>query len=393
MTTNPKPATKLPAENAEIPEFLFEGKPKTAFAITGMLKTEDYYSEPYVRCERGTPGDADYEVLNVPLQVVRFLGSTGREMGVESDAKTDDALKTGLMKCWESTNDIKVCLIGHTPKVEGTPFLAWKRAKVSGDNTVSKSGWGLSLAGTDNLEAGFAEWDDEEAICELIESMKTPKNIIALSGLLNPTETSKLSARMAASALKGNRSLPRIDIPLVREILETSGLIISTAFNEKYPNRTIFKGYRGGAMRLLTIKVPGTKRDGVTIEVKKVPVAIAVQTPQLPYDVTILDLPKQDKGEDYHSYNARKAPIEEANKAAVEAVQKAWADKAINALAKEGWRSVDLPHDKGYHYPHNLYGSPLILWFTRIPEALWTKVAPAAKEESKVTRMNVGSDF
>ena len=85
--------------------------------------------------------------------------------------------------------------LGKSSKV---PVLVWSHQSSFDDSTsteIVKSGWMLQFSGLDTVILGFAEWNDDSMILQLIEKMRQPKELLITLLLMNPKESARLNEK------------------------------------------------------------------------------------------------------------------------------------------------------------------------------------------------------
>lgn len=225
---------------------------------------------------------------------------------------------------------------------DGTPFLAWS------PNESGVHGWKLSLIGIDDSPIGWASWDDPQGVDELVTMLSDQESCVAIAGIVAPTQTSEMSARIAAKALRSGRKLPGINIAKVRKVFEDAG--ISNSGATEYAN-------------------PQVKVLAISSGDKRVPVAVAVSAPSKFKNQPELS-EEQLQG---LTWQQRRQAEEELMKPLVEE----WGKKLDKAFSDAGWRAIDLPKPR-YYYGYSQGGATN--WYTLINPELWSNVSAAATQ-------------
>lgn len=233
---------------------------------------------------------------------------------------------------------------------ESTPYLVWKQ------NAEKMHGWALGLVGVTDINVGWAAWDDTEGVDELIATMSDVETCIAISGIVAPTETAQMVARLSASALRTGRKLPGINNTKVRKILsEGSGLASPPEISN----------WNASQIKSLTI----TSGD------KKIPVAVAITAPnKFPNQKTLT--PYELKDMEWSVRRKLEFDI-------LEPLVKKWLVDAERTMIESGWRLLSLPMRTGYND-----GLGKVLWFTLITPELWANVSAAANETARSFSMS-----
>lgn len=225
---------------------------------------------------------------------------------------------------------------------DGTPYISWS------PNESGEHGWKLSLIGIEDAPIGWAAWNDPNGVDELISMLHDKESCIAIAAIMAPSQTSEMSARVAAKALRSGRKLPGINIPKVRKVFQDAGL-----------NNTGASEYNNAQVKILAI-ASGDKR---------VPVAVAVAAPMKFPNQPTLD----EEAARAMNWQQRRQAEDDLVKPLVEE----WVKKADKAFADAGWRVIDLPKPK-YYYGYS-QGSGT-RWYTLINPELWSNVAAAATQ-------------
>ncbi len=249
------------------------------------------------------------------------------------------------------------------PVLEGTPLLSWESPlKAYGQMEESRWGWRLAVTTTrSSIEVGWADWDNEEGIQNLIELMSDPESLMLIAALTEP-RTARLNAAtiMLRSTVLSPDS-PSSELPPIRTLLTSNHLTTPADYDRNDKAR----------MRKLT-----ATREGVTFST-----AVCLQAPRRA-------LPPEEEASFLQSVRGM---VKEERLIRIETAQtearQAWLAAAKQVLEDNGYHVVQLPTpDQGTGNNHLPY-----LWFTRLPSADWDSISEALIVPARAVRMYSGS--
>jgi hypothetical protein len=304
---------------------------------------------------------ANGEDIILPLETLSLLGQNANRMQSELNKSLEEArfLKHYPVTRYEegkfsetkggnggrrisSYVSRRLYLVGTDIYSDGTPFIAWST------NESGVHGWKLSLIGIDDAPIGWAAWDDPKGVDELITMLSDQESCVAIAGIVAPSQTSEMSARVAAKALRSGRKLPGINIAKVRKVFEDGGIANSGA--TEYAN-------------------PQVKVLAIASGDKRVPVAVAVSAPS-----KFANQPELTE-EQLQGLNWQQR--RQAEDDLVKPLVEAWGKKVDKAFVDAGWRVIDLPKPK-YYYGYSQGGGTR--WYTLINPEIWANVSAAATQ-------------
>lgn len=119
----------------------------------------------------------------------------------------------------------KFCLSADDPDNEMTPIISWHPTQYIPNGTAHYTGesrkgyWSLYLNGANGVILQTVEWDDEEGIKTMVESMSDPEALFSMLVLLDFKAATELSSRFAATNFAKSDPLPTIEISEIRSHL------------------------------------------------------------------------------------------------------------------------------------------------------------------------------
>jgi hypothetical protein len=240
-----------------------------------------------------------------------------------------------------------------TENGDSTPYITWRT------NEEGIHGWALGIVGVENSYIGWAAWDNPEGVDELIVNMSDVESCVAISGMMAPTETSQMSARIAAKALRSGRKLPAINNAKARAVLSAKEGILSP------PE---ISNWAAAQIKSLTI----SSGD------RKIPVAVAIAPPNSFPNQKVL-AKEELEGLSW----AEKAQLELE---ILEPLLDKWKKNVKETMIASGWRIVELPAPRwGYSRLEN------VMWFTLIEPELWSNLSAAAHESARTFSLSRSS--
>jgi hypothetical protein len=238
------------------------------------------------------------------------------------------------------------------PLTDGTPYLEWDNK----NRTIDTPGWKLSLRGTASITLGSCDWNDEEGLLTLIESMKDRSKLLTLLGLIDSKESAALASKLNLVKMRDNMEV--VSSRTVRSILKKAGLIpaIEPA------------NYKGGVMRPLKLSLGGK----VTV------LAVCIMAPSVPEGVR--SLTRSELSLIWREQN-------EITEGLSNSVREDWIKKTKDALTLAGWNIVALP--KPYYHG----GSGEYIWATKLSDAEIAKGKIVFDHEASRFRLVGGGKF
>lgn len=247
-------------------------------------------------------------------------------------------------------NPDRLCLEAHDPDNEMTPVMEWYLTQYSEAGEASYDGreieqayWTLSLNGAKSIILQKVQWDDEENLKIMVDSMSDPEALLSMLVLLDAKVASQLSSRYNATALFTGKSLPQIEISEMRYFLSS-----------KHLNTYDQKDNRGNSAKMGTLYIRSAH--------KKVPVAIAISPSHharnAPHDVT---RPREDEG------GRRWAGWNDKIEAERKANQIQWVADFRQSLEGTEWRVLED------------YSNEKELFVTKIKPEQWSKIDAAVQ--------------
>lgn len=232
---------------------------------------------------------------------------------------------------------------------DSTPYIIWKK------NESGVHGWALTMAGIDDVVLGWASWDDPQGVDSLISNLDDVDSCLAIAGIVAPTPTAQMSARIAAKVLRSGRKLPGINVAKVRSIFESSNLQTPETISN------------WNAAQIKTLAIDSGD--------KKVPVAVAIAAPsKFTGQRTLSD--DETRGLTWPQRRQLETDI-------LQPLVDEWLVKAKKIVIESGWRIVDLPVARNHYGTGND-----TFWITLINPELWSNVSAAAHEAAGNFRMN-----
>jgi hypothetical protein len=235
---------------------------------------------------------------------------------------------------------------------DATPYIVWKK------NESGVHGWALTMAGIDDVVLGWAAWDDPTGVDELINNLDDVETCISIAGIVAPTPTSQMSARITAKALRSGRKLPGINVKKVRTIFESSDLLTPETISAWH------------AAQIKTLAIDSGD--------KKVPVAVAISAPSKFVGQATLS-EEQVRNLTWQQRSAAETEI-------LKPLVDEWIRKAKKIMLDSGWRLVDLNVPRNYYYGNGIENSTF--WVTLINPELWSNVSAAAQDAANNFRMS-----
>jgi len=345
-------------QDNENPSPALSGTPYTISGCEIQVHADNPYSTPYVVAKAG-----DGETITIPSKFLEALGYQAARLGADGfeiidkarrehlgifeDPRLEATQRGGIFALKEQYNGV----------AEGIPLIAWTSRR--GD--YEKSGWRLTLSGAEQATVGFAQWDDSNAVENLIGMMSDPETVITMAGMNDPEIISQLSARMTAVSMRASRSLPRINLPKVRKVLVDAGVVGANGSS----GRTKAEAAR---MRLLNVKVGDVK----------VPVAVAINPPLCPAGFVGLSEEEQRA----LSWPERQQRLTEM----LAPLRTEWLRRVREEMEAKGWRLIELPR------PRQPWGHREMecLWVTLIDANTWSGLSAAATREAGQLEMTRG---
>ncbi len=254
----------------------------------------------------------------------------------------------------DQETEYKLVTENANPKAIGTPTLIWNHqntrySKYDNSKPIgAPTGWTLTIVGAENVNLGYAQWDDLNGFKNLINAMNDPAALISLGALTDTTgQVTTLTSKLAIQDLWVAGNLPPLTDYEINTIIASAGLQSPDGIQSDHRGRT----------RILEI----------TMGDHNIPVALAVAAPhKLERPITTAE--KTLPG---NQLRALKTSLAKTN-------LKTWYPKARQALNQAGWKEIKLPQ------AHLTWREDLpMLWVTKIPENLWTTIEAAAKEATK----------
>lgn len=310
-----------------------------------VAKADDLSSETYLEITDPATG----EVLTVPSRFIRAMGHTGNALTTAHKMKTEKQreqyhplnLFENLAPADSGSQRGKIIVSGANILEIGIPVLTWcdetqvhvvkkNNSGISNPNppVVNKAGWKLSLTGFLDETLGFANWDDLDGICNLVEYMGNKQGLSTQLALTVPKKGAKLTAGLALQEYARSGVVPEMKTQTVRKKL-------------------IDAGYRNGKKGQIA---------ALTVEVDRRQVAIAVGISKEVSWTT-----------------------ETRNREARESLT------AVMIQSPNAWRMVDLTGlmaDDGKFVHRSNY--TMATWFTLIPEEDWARLSPGLSSVAKV---------
>ncbi len=235
---------------------------------------------------------------------------------------------------------------------DSSPYIVWRK------NDRGIHGWALTMAGIDDVTLGWAAWDDPTGVDELIGNLDDVETCIAIAGIVAPTPTSQMSARIAAKALRSGRKLPGINVKKVRTIFESSDLLTPDTISAWH------------SAQIKTLAIDSGNR--------KVPVAVAISAPNKFLGQASLN-EEQVRNMTWQQRSAAEAEI-------LRPLVEDWVRKAKKIMLDAGWRIVDLNIPRNYYYGNSVESS--VFWVTLINPELWSNLSAAAQDAANNFSMN-----
>ncbi len=230
---------------------------------------------------------------------------------------------------------------------DGIPYLTWLPENRK-ENTPP--GWHLGIFGTESLISS-ANWDNISGIEKLIDSMKSPENLLVMAGIANPAATAILAARMTAYSLRGDKTRPIITNTKIRKILEDND-IPDANNSERIMTKTLAIKSGNMSLRVAAAIVPSMVKP----------------SREMTEEETILCRTDQT-----FRYNLRaKLVRESANQFFV---------KVNEAFLKAGWQVVELPRPNCTQLGirDKEFKEQDAIWVTPFNSTQWAQVEEAAK--------------
>jgi hypothetical protein len=234
--------------------------------------------------------------------------------------------------------------------VDSTPYITWR------PNESGLHGWALTLAGIDDVNIGWAAWNDPKGVDELISNLDDIDSCLAIAAIVAPTPTAQMSARITAKALRSGRKLPGINVAKIRKIFEDKNLCTPNAI----------PAWNAGQVKVLAIQSGD----------KKVPIAVAISAPN-----KFVDQPQISEEE------LREMTWQQRRQAEIDILQPLvdnWVKEAKSAVTSAGWRLIDLDKPRSYYGTNNND----VFWATLINPELWSDVSAAAQHLAREFRMS-----
>jgi hypothetical protein len=119
----------------------------------------------------------------------------------------------------------RLVLHGQSEDIEGTPVLVWENGHYRKDRAQSPAGWALYLAGgLPHFNLGFAHWDDEAGIADLVADMSDPEVLMVRAILTDLEEMQVFKIRRdLIEQYQGNPWKP-LSLQKIRKVLISHGL-------------------------------------------------------------------------------------------------------------------------------------------------------------------------
>jgi len=263
--------------------------------------------------------------------------------------------------------------VEDTPSKEGDPIIVWEglhgtRRGNRNANPPERYGWRLTFAGSDEVTVAFAAWNSPEGIVNLVNQMGDKEALMIMAGMINPEQTSVLSARMVARRLMEDKTVKRSALTPIRKMLTENGLTTPDSRDR----------YNRGRLRVMSMEFGH--------DAGKLPVACAIQAPKTGHanNEMIAALENRLQGKPYQEQRVGREEQYKLWRAE-------WFSKAAANVhgIRGGWRVVDLPKPGGGWQNRE---NP-VLWVTRIPEDIWSEISRAVEREASQVNMNRGSTF
>lgn len=303
-------------------------------ALSSVAQSEIYNAVDLLRRQENHPYKHSEDLI--------AINRRGRWSSTQEEFAIDNS-KPEFFKPLEKT---LLCHNSFNPNDDGTPYMEWGY-----DEESKKHGWKLRVSGIPDVNLSWSEWNDPAGIKDSVMMLNDPESCLVIAGVVNPTATAQMSARVAAKALRSGRKLPGINMPKVRKVF--ADYISSPDLPSELTYTSRF--------------MPNAKILSVPSGDKRVPVAVAIIAPNKFVDQRELADAEIRK----MNYKAR---TEWEAEAYLEKLVP-WQTEVKAAFLQAGWRAVSLPKPRyswGYQFEK-------IQWFTLLNEELWSTVAPAAQ--------------